>query len=87
MKRPLNASKKDKDSQYWFLKILRNIEKTNWSLVIEVDKRITSFKYSETKKIKQVHSVSPNLKHKLVSSESAIRKSTYQNKNLKSNNC
>ena len=49
---------------------LRNIYKKNWSLETEVDKAETSRKYSETKEVKQVHSVIPNLKHKLLSSES-----------------
>ena len=33
--------------------------------------------------MKQVRSVIPNLKHRLLSSESTIRKLTYQNKQLK----
>ena len=55
------------------LKNPRNIYMTNWSLVTEIDKPKTGCKYSETKKVKQVHSVIPNLKHKLLSSESTIR--------------
>ena len=66
-----------------FLKSLRNIYKTNWNLVTEVDKPKTSCKYSETKKVIEVHSVIPNLKHKLLSSESTVRKLKYQNKRLK----
>ena len=65
------------------LKNLRNTNITNCSLVTEVHKPKTSCRYNETKKVKQVHSVIPNLKHKLLSSESTIRKLTYQNKPLK----
>ena len=39
------------------LKNLRNIYKKNWSLETEVDKAETSRKYSETKEVKQVHSI------------------------------
>ena len=35
------------------------------------------------KNAKQVHSVIPNLKHKLLSSESSMRKLRHQNKQLK----
>ena len=49
----------------------------------KVEKPKTSCKYSETKRVKQVHRVIPNLKHKLLSSESTIGKLTYQNKQLK----
>ena len=35
------------------------------------------------KKVKHVHNVIPNLKHKLLSSESIIGKLTYQNKKRK----
>ena len=55
------------------LKNPRNIYTTSWSLATEVDKPKTSCKYNETKKVKQVHSVIPNLKHKFLSSESTIR--------------
>ena len=72
MKPPLSVSEKTGS-----LKNLRNIYK------IEVYKTKTSCQYSETKKVKQVHSVIPNLKHKLFSSESTIRKLTYQNKQFK----
>ena len=49
----------------------------------EVGNPKATCKYRETKKVKQVHSVIPNLKHKLLSSESTIRKMTNQNKQLK----
>ena len=65
------------------LKNLRYIYKINWSLLTKVDKPKTSCKYNETKKLTQLHSVIPNLKHKLLSSESTIRKSTYKNKQIK----
>ena len=65
------------------LKNIRYIYKINWSLLTKVDKPKTSCKYSETKKLKQVHSVIPNLKHKLLASESTIRKSTYKKKQIK----
>ena len=45
----------------WFPeKSKKHLKKKKWSLVTEVDKPKTSSKYSETKKVKQVHSVIPN---------------------------
>ena len=49
----------------------------------EAGKPKASCKYSETKKLKQVHSVITNLKHKLLFLQPAIRKLTHQNKQLK----
>ena len=39
--------------------------------------------YSETKKVKQLHSKIPSLKHELLPSDSAIRKLIYKKKQLK----
>ena len=49
MKPPLNVSKNTQTIRGGSLKNLRNIKKTNLSLVTEVDKPETSRKYSETK--------------------------------------
>ena len=57
------------------LKSLKNIYTTNWSLVTVAGKPKTSCN-SETKKVKQVHSVIPNLKHNLLSSEPTVIKLT-----------
>ena len=80
MKPPINASKKTQTIFAGSLKNLRNIYKTNRSLATGADKPKTSCKYSETKKAKQVLSDIPDLKHKLLSSESTIRKLTWKSK-------
>ena len=68
MKTPLNASKKT-DFSSWFLKKSKKHLKNKLSLVKEAKnyQPKTSCKYSETKKVKQVHRVIPDLKHELLS--------------------
>ena len=63
MKPPLNASKKTKTVCGGSLKIKKSKKhlKKISSVVTEVDKPKTSCNYSETKKVKQFHSVIPNL--------------------------
>ena len=43
--------------------------------------------YSETKKVKQLHSDIPNLKHKFLLSEPIIRKSTWKTDRVKLSYC
>ena len=63
--------------------MLKKRQTINRSLVTEVGNPKATCKYRETKKVKQVHSVIPNLKHKLLSSESTLRKLTHQHKQRK----
>lgn len=62
-----------RDKIFLLINYLKNISKTNWSLVTEVDKPQQNLAYIDTEKVKQLLTEIQNLEYQLVSSVSSKR--------------